>query len=82
LQFCQAISQLQGSNSISCFQPSKRNSASATKRSRCLQDRIVAKEARLKLLWNSRLGHQMEILPQFDMAYRAVRRRLRQVQLP
>ena len=42
-----------------------------------LEDRIIAKEARLKTLWNSRLGHQMEALPQFDEVFRAVRRELR-----
>jgi len=42
-----------------------------------LEDRIVAKEARLKTLWNSRLGHQMESLPEFDEVFRAVRRELR-----
>jgi predicted nucleotidyltransferase component of viral defense system len=47
-----------------------------------LQDRIVAKEARLKSLWNSRLGHQMETLPEFDTAFRAVRRELRQAEMP
>jgi predicted nucleotidyltransferase component of viral defense system len=47
-----------------------------------LQDRIVAKEARLKSLWNSRLGHQMETLPEFDTAFRAVRRELRQAKMP
>jgi predicted nucleotidyltransferase component of viral defense system len=47
-----------------------------------LQYRIVAKESRLKSLWNSRLGHQMETLPEFDTAFRAVRRELRQADLP
>jgi predicted nucleotidyltransferase component of viral defense system len=47
-----------------------------------LQDRIVTKEARLKSLWNSRLGHQMETLPEFDTAFRAVRRELRQAEMP
>jgi predicted nucleotidyltransferase component of viral defense system len=42
-----------------------------------LEDRIFAKEARLRTLWNSRLGHQMEALPQFDEVFRAVRRQLR-----
>jgi hypothetical protein len=46
------------------------------------QDRIVAKEARLKALWNSRLGHQMETPPEFDTAFRAVRRELRQAEMP
>jgi len=47
-----------------------------------LQDRIVAKEARLKALWNSRLGHQMETLPEFDTVFRAVRRELRKAETP
>jgi len=47
-----------------------------------LQDRIVAKEARLKALWNSRLGHQMETLPEFEAAFRAVRRELRRAEMP
>lgn len=42
-----------------------------------VEDRIIAKEARLKTLWNSRLGHQMESLPEFDEVFRAVRRELR-----
>ena len=42
-----------------------------------LEDRIIAKEAHLKSLWKSRLGHQMETLPEFDEAFRAVRRELR-----
>jgi hypothetical protein len=45
-----------------------------------LQDRIVAKEARLKSLWNNRLGHQMETLPEFDTTFCAVRRELRQAE--
>jgi len=47
-----------------------------------LQNRIIAKEARLKALWNSRLGHQMETLPEFDTAFRVVRRELRQADMP
>ena len=46
-----------------------------------LHERIVAKEARLKSLWNSRLGHQMESLPEFDETFRAVRRALRQAEM-
>lgn len=42
-----------------------------------LEDRIIAKEARLRTLWNRRLGHQMERLPEFDEVFRAVRRELR-----
>jgi predicted nucleotidyltransferase component of viral defense system len=47
-----------------------------------LEDRIIAKEARLKSLWNSRLGHQMETLPEFDEVFRAVRRELRRGNFP
>lgn len=41
-----------------------------------LEGRVAAKEARLKALWNSRLGHQMEALPEFDEVFRTVRREL------
>jgi predicted nucleotidyltransferase component of viral defense system len=47
-----------------------------------LEDRIIAKEARLKALWISRLGHQMETLPEFDEVFRAVRRELRRGNFP
>jgi len=47
-----------------------------------LEDRIIAKEARLKTLWNSRLGHQMERLPEFDEVFRVVRRELRRGNFP
>lgn len=47
-----------------------------------LQDRIVAKESRLKSLWLSRLGHQVEALPEFDEVFRSLRRELRQAGLP
>ena len=47
-----------------------------------VEDRIVAKEARLKALWNGRLSHQMETLPQYDEIFRAVRRELRQADFP
>ena len=33
-------------------------------------------------LWNGRLGHQMEALPQFDDVFRIVRRELRRADLP
>jgi len=42
-----------------------------------LEDRILKKEQRLKALW-TRLGHQIEALPEFDAVFRAVRRELRQ----
>jgi predicted nucleotidyltransferase component of viral defense system len=47
-----------------------------------IEDRILAKEARLKALWNGRLGHQMEALPQYDEVFRTVRRELRQAGFP
>jgi predicted nucleotidyltransferase component of viral defense system len=47
-----------------------------------LADAIRAKEARLKALWNSRLGHQMAALPSFDEVFRAVQPLLRQGDLP
>jgi predicted nucleotidyltransferase component of viral defense system len=47
-----------------------------------LQERIVAKEARLKSLWVTRLGHQVETLPEFDDVFRSLRRGLRQAELP
>jgi predicted nucleotidyltransferase component of viral defense system len=43
-----------------------------------VEDRILTKEARLRALWNGRLGHQMEALPQYDEVFRTVRRELRQ----
>jgi uncharacterized protein len=47
-----------------------------------LADAIRAKEARLKALWNPRLGYQMAELPEFDEVFRAVQRTLRQANLP
>ena len=47
-----------------------------------IEDRILAKEARLMTLWNGRLGHQMEALPQYDEVFRTVRRELRQAGFP
>ena len=47
-----------------------------------VEDRILAKEARLMALWNGRLGHQMEALPQFDDVFRIVRRELRRADFP
>jgi len=47
-----------------------------------VEERILAKEARLKALWSGRLGHQMEALPQFDEVFRAVQRGLRQAAFP
>ena len=47
-----------------------------------VEHRILAKEARLKALWNGRLGHQMEALPQYDEVFRTIRRELRQAGFP
>jgi predicted nucleotidyltransferase component of viral defense system len=47
-----------------------------------LADAIRAKEARLKALWEKRLGYQMAALPEFDEVFRAMQRTLRQVNLP
>ncbi|WP_263352698.1 nucleotidyl transferase AbiEii/AbiGii toxin family protein [Acidicapsa acidisoli] len=40
------------------------------------------KKARLKTLWGSRLGHQMEALPEYDEVFRTLRRALRQAGFP
>jgi predicted nucleotidyltransferase component of viral defense system len=47
-----------------------------------LADAIRAKEARLRTLWDKRLGYQMAALPEFDEVFRAVQRTLRQAELP
>ena len=47
-----------------------------------LQTAIAGKEARLEALWTKRLMHQMVSLPRFDGVFRAVRRTLRQADLP
>jgi uncharacterized protein len=47
-----------------------------------VEDRILAKDARLMALWNGRLGHQMEALPEYDEVFRALRRELRQAGSP
>jgi predicted nucleotidyltransferase component of viral defense system len=47
-----------------------------------LAEAIRAKEARLKGLWDIRLGYQMAALPGFDEVFRAVQRTLRQASLP
>ncbi len=49
---------------------------------RDLEAAILQKEGRLKALWSSRLAYQMTKLPQFDKVFRAVRRTLRQANLP
>jgi uncharacterized protein len=47
-----------------------------------LADAIRAKEARLKALWEKRLGNQMTELPEFEEVFRAVQRTLRKADLP
>jgi len=52
------------------------------KRCAGLQAAIAAKEDRLRALWAKRLTYQMPALPPFDQVFRAVRRTLRQADLP
>lgn len=47
-----------------------------------IDEAIGAKERRLKALWTTRLSHQMTQLPEFDGVFRAVRRSVRDAQLP
>lgn len=47
-----------------------------------LQAAIGGKKARLAALWEARLSHQMTALPPFEEVFRAVRRTLRQANLP
>ena len=47
-----------------------------------IAEAIRNKEARLKALWSNRLAYQMTTLPEFDDAFRAVLRTLRQADLP
>jgi len=47
-----------------------------------LANAIRAKEARLRALWDARLGYQMAALPEFDEVFREVQRTLRQANLP
>jgi len=47
-----------------------------------LAEAIRAKEARLRTLWDKRLGYQMAALPEFDEVFRAIQRTLRQANLP
>ena len=47
-----------------------------------IADRILAKEARLRKLWTSRLAYQMSILPPYETVFRSVKRSLRQANLP
>jgi predicted nucleotidyltransferase component of viral defense system len=47
-----------------------------------IEDAILRKEQRLRALWSTRLAYQMSTLPQFEEVFRAVRRTLRQADLP
>ena len=47
-----------------------------------LERRILEKEARLQSLWRGRLEHQMDVIPGFSEVFRAIRRELRQADLP
>jgi predicted nucleotidyltransferase component of viral defense system len=47
-----------------------------------LERRILEKEARLQSLWRGRLEHQMDVIPGFSDVFRAIRRELRQADLP
>jgi predicted nucleotidyltransferase component of viral defense system len=52
------------------------------KRCEGLQAAILAKENRLEALWARRLTYQMVALPPFEQVFRALRRTLRQANLP
>ncbi len=45
-------------------------------------DELRAKEDRLRRLWDSRLSHQMALLPEFQEVFRAVQREFRRAGLP
>jgi predicted nucleotidyltransferase component of viral defense system len=47
-----------------------------------LEAAITAKEPRLSRLWSTRLGHQMNDLPEFGNVFRAVQRALREADFP
>jgi predicted nucleotidyltransferase component of viral defense system len=47
-----------------------------------IENAILQKETRLKALWSARLAYQMTRLPRFEEVFRAVRRTLRQANLP
>jgi len=47
-----------------------------------LQAAVAGKEARLEALWARKLAYQMASLPPFEQVFRAVRRTLRQANLP
>ncbi len=52
------------------------------KRCEGLQAAIAAKGNRLEALWAKRLTYQMAALPPFEQVFRALRRTLRQAELP
>jgi hypothetical protein len=47
-----------------------------------LQLAIARKEARLETLWTTRLAHHMVSPPPFEQVFRALRRTIRQADLP
>lgn len=47
-----------------------------------ISDELRAKEDRLRRLWDSRLSHQMALLPEFQEVFRAVQREFRRAGLP
>jgi len=47
-----------------------------------LQAALARKEARLRVLWNTRLAYQMATLPPFEQVFREMRRTFRQSNLP
>jgi predicted nucleotidyltransferase component of viral defense system len=47
-----------------------------------LQAALAGKEARLRVLWNTRLSYQMAALPPFEQVFREMRRTFRQANLP
>jgi uncharacterized protein len=46
-----------------------------------IEEQILAKESRLRRLWEHRLAHQISELPEFDRVFREFRRHLRRAEL-
>jgi hypothetical protein len=69
----------QVSKSVTSSEPLRKKSG---KNITGIEARILAKEARLKTLWASCLGHQMEALPEYDEVFRTLRRELHQAGFP
>ena len=46
-----------------------------------VEEQVLAKEARLRRLWEQRLSHQISELPEFDRVFREFRRHLRRANL-